>query len=138
MMELFYSRVGFGGKTTGPFLGGKEEIRGEERRYGNGPGRSLSDMETSDVIPRALLQLNKPPSSSVRVIDILGCPRHSDGIIHQLHFIFHARGQLIRLRVAVHMHLLRAGREDEDRDSARLEHARCRDIHVPDVEDTAV
>jgi hypothetical protein len=44
----------------------------------------------SYIIPAGLLQLDHPPPSRLRVIDILRRPRHPNRIRDQLNSIFHA------------------------------------------------
>jgi hypothetical protein len=92
----------------------------------------------SDVISRALLQLNQPPAACLGVGHVLGHPRHANGVCDLLHLVVHAGRQVARLDVLVYMHLLRAARDDEDGNVTGLDDARRKDVDVPDVEDAAV
>lgn len=69
---------------------------------------------------------------------ILRNPRDPDGIRHELDPILHPSRQLVGLHVAIHMDLLRAAGDDENRYLPRLEQARLLDIHVPDIEDPPI
>lgn len=91
-----------------------------------------------NVVPRAFLQLNQPPTPCVRIVHVLGHARHPNRIRHQLHLILHASSQLVRLCVAVHVHLLRAACDDEHGYFSRLQHSCGQYVHVSNVEDAPV
>ena len=97
-----------------------------------------AEIDPSYIIPRALLQLNQPPPSRIRIIHILGDPCDANRIGDLLDLIHHAGRQFIGLRIAIHMHLLGAARDNEHRDLARLQHPRGQDIHVADIQHAAV
>ena len=69
---------------------------------------------------------------------VLRDPRDPNGVSNQLHPIHHPRCKLVSLRVTIHMDLLRAARDNENRYLSGLEQARLLDIHVPDIEDPPI
>ena len=95
---------------------------------------STAEKAVSYVIPSTLLQLDQPPSPSIRILNIFRRSCDPEGISDKLHPILHTSSELIRLGLAVNMNFLRSAADDEDRYPSRFKHAGREYVHVPYIE----
>ena len=86
----------------------------------------------------ALLHLNQPPASRLRVVDVFGNAGDADSVGDKLDLVLHTSSELVCLGVAVHVDLLCSAGNDENRDITRVKHPCPQNVHVPDIQDTAI